>query len=299
MHARPTPDGRGSGADRAGALVGLGLKAPHWRGLLDEPGRVGWLEVHAENCMGAGGPPHRWLAALADHYALSVHGVGLSLGGAEAPEPGHLRRLAGVIERLAPRHVSEHLAWSSVDGVHLNDLLPVPYDAPTLDRLADHVGRVQDALGRRILIENPSRYFAFAGATMDEGTFLARLVGRTGCGLLLDVNNVVVSAANLDADPADWIDRMPLEAVEEVHLAGHSVVDAPDGPIRIDDHGSPVPAAVWSLYARLLARIGPVPTLIEWDTDVPPLAVLLAEAETAIAHLAAAAPPAPVDAVLD
>ena len=266
--------------------VGVGLKPAHVPAILERPGRVSWFEIHAENYMGAGGPPHRQLAAVRRDHPLSVHGVGLSLGSARAPDAGHLGRLRSLIDRYEPFLVSEHLAWSEIDGIWLNDLLSVPYDAATLARLADHVDRTQSALGRPILIENPSRYHGFAADRLAEGDFLAALVARTGCGVLLDVNNLVVSAHNLGLDPAAELERMPFPAVAEIHLAGHRTVALEDGPFRIDDHGSSVGAETWTLYAEAIARIGAIPTLIEWDTRVPSFDRLVAEARKAAAAMA-------------
>ncbi|MGE0725590.1 MAG: DUF692 family multinuclear iron-containing protein [Alphaproteobacteria bacterium] len=268
--------------------VGVGLKPSHVESILARPGRVGWFEVHAENYMGPGGPPHRQLEAVRRDHPLSIHGVGLSLGGETPPDPDQLGRLSRLIARYEPFLVSEHLAWSEADGIWLNDLLPVPYDEPTLRRVAEHVDRTQDALGRRLLVENPSRYHGFAADRMAEGDFLAALAARTGCGVLLDVNNVVVSAHNLGLDPLAELARMPVAAVGEIHLAGHREVALDDGPFRIDDHGSAVVAETWSLFAEAIGRVGATPTLIEWDTRVPSFDRLVAEARKAAGAIAAA-----------
>lgn len=273
--------------------VGIGLKAQHVAPLLDPQrptvlGANAFFEVHAENCMADGGAALRRLGRVRERWPLSVHGVGASIGGIEAPCEVHLARLARVLERLEPRWFSEHLAWSRHDGVAFNDLLPVPYDTPTLQRVCRHIGRVQERLGRRMLLENPSRYVDFERSTWDEAAFLSEIVRRTGCGLLLDVNNAFVSAANLGLDPQALIDGLPAQAVGEIHLAGHSL-DAGGSGLRIDDHGSPVDTAVWALYRHALARCGPVPTLIERDHDVPALEVLEAEAAQARALMAAQA----------
>ncbi len=270
------------------ARAGIGARSPHIREILATRPSIGWVEVHAENYMVPGGHRLAELEGLAAHYPLSIHGVGLSLGSADGIDPDHLERLRQLVDRFQPGLVSEHVAWSVNGGVYLNDLLPLPYTEGTVSVVADNVARVQDALGRRILIENPSSYLAFAATTLDEGEFLAEIVRRTGCGVLLDLNNIHVSASNLDADADGWLDRMPLAAVGEVHLAGPACRDIGGRTLLIDDHGSRVPAPVWRLYDVLLTRLGPVPTLVEWDTDLPPLAVLLDEAAAAERRLAGA-----------
>jgi uncharacterized protein (UPF0276 family) len=242
--------------------------------------RVGWLEVHAENYM-AGGAAVRTLERIRRDYPLSIHGVGLSLGSADGLDAAHLERLAALVERLEPNLVSEHLSWSVTGGVYLNHLLPLPYTAETLALVARHVERAQDRLGRRMLIENPSSYLRFHDSPIPEVEFLNALTRRTGCGLLCDVNNVYVSCENLGGDAAAYLDAIEPGAVAEIHLAGHAVNDADGQAILIDDHGSRVTEAVWRLYARALARFGPVATLVEWDTDVPELAVLIEEAAKA------------------
>jgi uncharacterized protein (UPF0276 family) len=260
--------------------VGIGLRAPHVAEVLATRPAIGWLEVHAENYMGEGAP----LAALerlrAD-YPLSVHGVGLSLGSAEALDHRHLSRLQRLITRLGPTLVSEHLSWSIAGGIYLNHLLPLPYTEETLAIVVQHVTHTQEVLQCRLLIENPSSYLRFAHSVIPEPEFLGELVQRTGCGLLCDVNNIYVSCYNLGGDPVAYLDALPARAVGEIHLAGHAVNDADGQTILIDDHGAPVSDAVWSLYDHALARFGPVPTLIEWDTNIPELAVLCAEAHTA------------------
>jgi len=267
--------------------AGIGLKAPHYAGLLDRRPALGFLEIHAENFMGAGGPPHRWLSALTEHYPLSVHGVGLSLGSPGPLDHEHLEALARVVERTAPTLVSEHLAWCRVDGLVLNDLLPIPYSEESLEIFCDHLDETQERLGRPILIENPSAYIAWADSVLSEPEFLSELVRRTGCGLLLDVNNLYVSSRNLGLDPIAYLEALPGEVIGEIHLAGHHLRALEDGrEIRIDDHGSPVCAAVWDLYRQTITRFGPRPTLIEWDTDVPALAILLEEAAQAQAVMA-------------
>ncbi|GIL03113.1 MAG: hypothetical protein BroJett030_30120 [Alphaproteobacteria bacterium] len=259
------------------ASAGIGLRSPHVAEIERRLPPAGWIEVHAENYMGHSAQAEA-LARLRDHYPLSVHGVGLSLGSMAGIDRDHLRRLRDVCLRFEPALVSEHLAWSSADGVYLNDLLPLRYDAAALTAVAANVSRVQDALKRPILVENLSAYVAFADSTMSEAQFLAELVGRTGCGLLLDVNNVHVSAHNLGYDAWRFIEELPVEAIGEIHLAGHAVNQVGDDTVLIDDHGSRVPSEVWALYARTLARTGPRPTLIEWDSDLPALDVLLGEA---------------------
>jgi uncharacterized protein (UPF0276 family) len=262
--------------------AGIGLKPRHFRDIDASLPEIGFLEVHAENYMGAGGPPHGWLARLRPHYQLSVHGVGLSIGGAGPLDRDHLGRLKELLARYEPESFSEHLAWSTHDGVYLNDLLPVPYDGPTLARVCDHIDEVQAALGRRMLLENPSTYVAFEQSDLAEIEFLAEVVARTGCGLLLDVNNVFVSATNHAYDAVAYIDAFPFAHVGEIHLAGYAEDADDDGaPLLIDAHGTPVADPVWRLYARALARSGPIATLIEWDNDVPALPVLLAEARRA------------------
>ena len=260
--------------------VGIGLRAPHVAEVLATRPDIGWLEVHAENYMGEGAP----LAALerlrAD-YPLSVHGVGLSLGSAEALDNRHLSRLQRLITRLEPALVSEHLSWSIAGGIYLNHLLPLPYTEETLAIVVQHVTHTQEVLQCRLLIENPSSYLRFAHSVIPEPEFLGELVQRTGCGLLCDVNNIYVSCCNLGGDPVAYLDVLPVRAVGEIHLAGHAVNDADGQTILIDDHGAPVSDAVWSLYDQTLARFGLAPTLIEWDTNIPELAVLCAEAHIA------------------
>lgn len=274
----------------ASDAVGIGLKPQHTEALLAAPRPVDFLELHAENYMGAGGPVRETLDALAARYALSVHGVGLSLGGAERPDPDHLARLVRLVAALEPALVSEHLAWSRLDGDCYNDLLPVPLTEESLALVARNIDIVQQALGRRLLIENPSLYVRLDANTLDEADFLAELVARTGCGLLLDLNNAYICAHNLGRDLDAYLAALPVAAVGEFHLAGHSLDTAVSPPLRIDDHGGPVADAVWALYARMAHRLPAVPTLIEWDTRVPPLARWIEEAERARAHRPNAAP---------
>jgi hypothetical protein len=265
---------------------GVGFKARHFDALLADPGPVRWVEVHAENYMGDGGRPLAQLRALAERMPVSVHGVGLSIGGERPLDRGHLARLRRLMDWLQPASFSEHLAWSTHDTGFLNDLLPLPYTARTLDRVAAHIDQVQETLGRRMLLENPSTYLAFAESEMDEVSFLSELARRTGCGLLLDVNNVFVSATNQGWDARAYIDAFALGTVGEIHLGGHDEdVDEHGAPLLIDSHGREVVDPVWSLYAHTLIRGGPRPTLIEWDTDVPAWPVLRAEAERAASLL--------------
>lgn len=269
------------------ARAGLGLKPAHYADIMSGEPKVGFFEVHAENYMGDGGPPHRYLEAISEIYPISLHGVGLSIG-AEGPlDKAHLARLKGLIERYRPASFSEHLAWSTHDSAFLNDLLPLPYTQATLDRIAGHVDEVQQVLGRRMLLENPSTYVIFEESTIDEIDFLAAVADRTGCGLLLDVNNVMVSSVNHRLDPVSYIDRFPVERVGEIHLAGYDeAVDGAGDRLLIDAHASAVLDDVFALYDHTLSRTGPVATLIEWDNDVPDFATLFAEARRAEAVLA-------------
>ncbi len=260
--------------------VGAGFKAGHFAEIIDTRPRVGFFEVHAENYMGAGGPPHAQLERLRADYPLSVHGVGLSIGGAQPLNQTHLDRLKAVVDRYQPALVSEHLAWSTHQGGYLNDLLALPYTQETLACVSDHIDEVQTCLGRTILLENPSTYVLFRDSTWDEVDFIAEVQHRTGCGLLLDVNNVFVSAVNHGWNAGDYIARFPLSAVREIHLAGHAeATDDAGVPFLIDAHDRGVGEKVMALYAQVLMRTGPVPSLIEWDNDVPDWPVLLAEIE--------------------
>lgn len=270
--------------------AGLGLKPEHYETILANKPDIGFFEVHAENYMGAGGPPHRYLQAIAEQYPLSLHGVGLSIGAARDLDKDHLRRLRALIDRYNPQSFSEHLAWSTHDTGFLNDLLPLPYTPETLARVIAHVDETQQWIGRQLLLENPSTYLLFAESTIDEVDFLTEIAARTGCGLLLDVNNVMVSAVNHKLDPVAYIDRFPLHLVGEIHLAGYDeTVDSAGDRLLIDAHGSAVRTDVVALYRHTLSRIGPLPTLIEWDNDVPDFPTLHAEAQRADAMLAAAA----------
>lgn len=263
----------------SGVLAGIGLKDDHALPLLDGAAAVDFLEVHAENLMIAGGPRLRRLERLRERLPLSIHGVGLSIGGEGPLDEAHLDALDALLRRFEPRWFSEHLAWSSHGGAFLADLLPLPYDEATLRRVCEHVDRVQTRLRRPMLLENPSSYVEFTASTMDEGAFIAEVVRRTGCGVLLDVNNAFVSGVNHGRDPWALIEALPAAAVGEIHLAGFAEDrDAAGDRLLIDHHGAPVDAAVWRLYERCIARFGPVPTLIERDNDVPALPVLAAEA---------------------
>jgi uncharacterized protein (UPF0276 family) len=265
---------------------GVGYKPQHFADIMADPSPVAWLEIHAENYMGDGGRPLAQLRALSERFAMSVHGVGLSIGGEAALDPDHLARLKHLVEWLNPASFSEHLAWSTHDGAFLNDLLPLPYTDATLARVADHIDQVQNTICRRMLLENPSSYLAFEESTWAEPAFLAELARRTGCGLLLDVNNVFVSATNLGFSPQGYIDAFALDAVAEIHLGGHDAeTDDQGAPLLIDSHGCEVVDPVWSLLDYTLAQSGPKPVLVEWDTDVPDWAVLAAEAARAAAAL--------------
>jgi hypothetical protein len=261
---------------------GVGFKPQHFSALEADPGAVRWIEIHAENYLGDGGRPLAQLRALAERFPVSVHGVGLSIGGAAPLDRDHLDRLARLLGWLQPASFSEHLAWSTHDGAFLNDLLPLPYTATTLARVVAHIDQVQEALGRPILLENPSSYLAFAESTWTEPEFLAEIARRSGCGLLLDVNNVFVSAVNLGLSAEAYVAAFPMQAVGEIHLGGHdSQSDAQGAPLLIDSHGRAVADPVWVLLDRVLARSGPRPLLVEWDTDVPQWPVLAAEAQRA------------------
>ncbi len=268
------------------ASAGVGFKNEHFDAIIATKPKLGFFEVHAENYMGEGGPAHARLAALRRDYALSIHGVGLSIGAHGPLDREHLHRLKALCDRYAPESFSEHLAWSTHDTAFLNDLLPLPYNDETLALVCDHIDEVQDVLGRRMLLENPSTYLLFADSTLQETQFLREVASRTGCGLLLDVNNVFVSAVNHGTNALDYLADFPLDRVGEIHLGGHDEETLPTGaPLLIDAHGSPVADPVWALYAHVVAATGPLPTLIEWDNDVPPWPELMAEAARADAIL--------------
>jgi uncharacterized protein (UPF0276 family) len=266
-----------SARSRIPAQAGIGLRAPHYQALLERLPDLGFLEVHAENYFGAGGQPLAYLERFRDRYALSLHGVGLSLGSAEGLDTRHLVRLRALVERFAPRFVSDHLCWCAVDGRHHHDLLPLPYTTEALAVVCANIGHAQDVLGRRLLIENPSSYLRFRHCEMSECDFLVAVARRSGCAILLDVNNVYVSAANHGFDPGEYIRAIPAGAVLEIHLAGHDRVDG----LLIDTHGTTVADPVWSLYAEAVARFPDAPALVEWDSQLPALDVLLAEAAKA------------------
>ena len=264
--------------------AGLGLKPQHYAEALAATAPGLWFEVHPENYMAAGGPRLGWLAAIRERRPLSLHGVGLSLAADADPDLDHLLALKALADRFEPFMVSEHLAWSTHRGVHHPDLLPFPRTRAALDGVAANIGRTQDALGRAILVENPSLYLPLTGHDYDEAEFLIELTRRTGCGLLVDVNNVFVSASNLGYAAEAYLDALPAEAVGEIHLAGHGL-DEGGSALLIDTHGAPVAEPVWALYRRLVARIGPRPTLIERDDDIPAFDVLMAERDRAHAIL--------------
>lgn len=266
--------------------AGVGFKPEHFREVAAAPQPIGFFEVHAENYMGDGGPPHAQLAFIRENYALSLHGVGLSIGAMQDLDRDHLDRLKLLCARYEPESFSEHLAWSSHGSVFLNDLLPLPYTAVTLQRVAEHVDQAQETLGRQMLLENPATYLLFAESTIPETEFLAEIARRTGCGLLLDVNNVFVSATNHRLDAAAYLAAFPLEHVGEIHLSGHAVsMDETGAPLLIDTHDSRVADPVWMLYESLIARAGPVASLVEWDDNIPTWPILRAEALAAQAIL--------------
>lgn len=266
---------------------GVGFKSSHFDGLMTDPGPVRWIEVHAENYMGDGGRPHAQLRALQEKFALSVHGVGLSIGGAGPLDTDHLARVKTLCDRTQPASFSEHLAWSTHGMEYLNDLLPLPYTENTLARVTAHINQVQDVLGRQMLLENPSSYLAFAESDLSETDFLTELTRRTSCGLLLDVNNVFISATNLSLSPQDYIDAFPTDHIGEIHVGGHDKdTDDHGALLLIDSHGKAVVGPVWELLAYTLAQTGPKPVLVEWDNDVPQWSVLRAEAEHAAQVLA-------------
>ncbi|MEO1066262.1 MAG: DUF692 domain-containing protein [Pseudomonadota bacterium] len=272
--------------------AGVGLREDHYEGILDNPSDttspgesqpcVNWFEFHPENYMGDGGAPHHYLARVAERFPLSMHGVGLSIGAAGPLNKAHLNRLKGLNERYQPAAVSEHLAWSTHESHYMNDLLPLPFNQETLLIVCDHIDEVQAHLGRTILLENPSSYLAFQESDMDEVTFLDEVARRTGCGLLLDVNNVFVSATNMDWSAEQYIDAFPKHRIGEIHLAGHDEQALSDGsPFLIDSHDREVANDVWALFEQVIESTGPIPTLIEWDADIPAWPVLVAEAARA------------------
>lgn len=261
---------------------GVSLKARHYETVLDQHPSIGWFEIHPENYMGDGGPPHRYLTAIRERYPLSMHGVGMSLGSVDGIDVQHLQSLLKLVSRYQPGQVSEHLAWSHFEKKFHNDLLPLPYTDESMETAVANIIQVQDALGRPILVENPSSYLEFHDSAYTEPEFLAELTRRTDCGLLLDVNNVYVSACNQGFDAYQYLMRIPWERVGEIHLAGHAINQMDGVQVRIDDHGSPVKEAVWTLHEQALRLLGRrVPVMIEWDTDVPKFEVLLGEAAKA------------------
>ena len=269
-------------ASSLSSRAGVGLKLEHAADVLNGGHGVGFFEVHAENYMGAGGEPHRVLSRVRESFALSLHGVGLSIGGADPICEIHLDRLRRLIERYQPALFSEHLAWSSHGGSFLNDLLPLPYNLATLQRVCDHIDLVQEKLRTRLLLENPATYLLFEESTMSEAEFIRSVAARTGCGLLLDIGNVYVSAVNHGFEPMAYIDAFPIDAIEEIHLAGFAVDRDDDGtPLLIDSHGCEVAEVVWALFQRTIARTGPISTMIECDNDVPAFAALAAQAKRA------------------
>jgi uncharacterized protein (UPF0276 family) len=265
------------GGNAAVLGVGIGLRARHYGEFLDSHPQADWLEVHSENYFGDGGYDLHVLEHVRAQYPVSLHGVALSLGSADGVRAAHLAKLKRLVDRIEPALVSEHLCWAALGPRHFNDLLPMPYTSEALGQVVSHVSQVQETLRRRILIENVSSYLQFRASGMTEFAFLAELAKRSGCAILLDVNNVFVNSVNHGFDPGQALLEIPKEAVGEIHLAGHLAA----GELLIDDHGSRVAPQVWSLYETACRRFGPVPTLIEWDTSIPPLDILLDEAATA------------------
>ncbi len=270
--------------------AGIGLKPQHYQEILQSLPALGWFEVHAENYMGDGGAPHHYLTEISKFYPLSIHGVGLSIGGVTPLDQAHLKRLQDLNNRYHPTLFSEHLAWSGHEGQFFNDLLPLPYTSETLETVCQHVMELQDCLGRQILLENPSTYITYADNSFSEPDFLSLIAARTECGLLLDVNNVFVSAHNNNFDAEGFIQALDLTAVQEIHLAGHAIEElvseqGEEQSLLIDDHGSAVCHKVWQLYQRTLASVGSVPTLIERDNNIPSLELLLKEAAIAAEFL--------------
>lgn len=276
--AAPREIGARRAVDPIPAAAGVGLRHPHLPDFLSGQPEVSWLEVHSENFLGAGGPRRRALERIRESYPVSCHGVGLSLGSAEGLDDTHLKRLAALFEAIQPGQISEHVSWSVNQGTYLNDLLPLPYTEEALQALCRNVDRAQEAFGRRILIENPSTYLTFAASEMSEPEFLSEAVRRSGCGLLLDVNNIHVTAENHGLDSRAYLAALPAGSVGEIHVAGHAVTEVEGQRLLIDDHGSRVPPEVWQLLDAALELTGPVPVLVEWDTAIPELAVLLEEA---------------------
>lgn len=267
----------GMAHDSIPARAGIGLRAPHYQALLDQKPAIGWLEAHAENYFGDGGQPLYYLERLREHYPLSLHGVGLSPGSTDPLNTTHLKKLKRVCDRFQPALVSEHLCWNAINGTHLNDLLPLPYTEEALAHVSERITQIQDHLGRQILIENLSSYLQFKHSTIPEWEFLNEVANGSGCGILLDVNNIYVNARNHDFNAHAYLNAVDTKHVQEIHLAGFDEREQ----ILIDTHGKRVDAAVWDLYRKTIDRFGPTPTLIEWDTDIPALSVLLDEARKA------------------
>ena len=266
------------------APAGIGLRAPHLAEIERDRPAAGLLEIHAENYLSPS-PAFATMERVRADYRFSIHAVGLSLGAVDGVDAAHLARVATLVKRLQPDLVSDHLSWSTNGGRYFNDLLPLPYTEEALDVVVRNVGQLQEALGREVSVENPSCYLGFVHSTMSEPEFLSELVRRSGCGLLLDANNIHVTAHNLSVDPARWLDGLPAASITEYHLAGHAVTDVEGGTVLIDDHGGRVSDPVWRLFAQCVERFGPRPTVIEWDTDIPVLPVLLDEARRAAAML--------------
>lgn len=293
MIVSPTQATHGAPARRPQlpSRAGIGLKSQHYQQILEANPAVGFFEVHAENYLVAGGAFHHYLGLIRERYPLSIHGVGLSIGAQQPLDREHLERLASLLERYQPQAFSEHLAWSSHGDVFLNDLLPLAYDTATLARVCAHIDQVQSRLQRQLLLENPATYVEFADSTMDEAAFIGEVVRRTGCGLLLDVNNAYVSSINHHWDVQAYLRALPLHAVGEIHLAGFAEdCDAAGDRLLIDNHGAPVDDAVWRLYSEVLQLIGATPTLLERDNAIPPLDLLLEEAQRAQTLLDATQP---------
>ena len=263
------------------ARAGVGLKAQHYQEILEDKPDIGWFEFHPENYMGDGGPPHKYLTAVRENYPLSLHGVSLSLGSSEPLNRQHLERLRKLIRRYEPGLVSEHIAWCSLDGTYFDDLIALPYTEETLNIICDHVSETQDYLGRQILIENPATYLQFQQSEIPEPEFLLAVIKRTGCGILLDINNLYVAAQNHGFDAAAYLEQIPPEFIGEIHLAGHTLETLNGAELRIDDHGSAVIEEVWSLYKDTMHRAPDVPVLIEWDTRIPEWSVLYGQAQMA------------------
>ncbi|BBU62932.1 UPF0276 protein [Methylosinus sp. C49] len=269
-------------SSRLPALAGVGFKPAHFDAILSSAPSVGFFEIHAENYMGDGGPPHRQLSRLRQDYPLSIHGVGLSIGSGEPIDRRHLERLRALCDRYRPESFSEHLAWSTHGGVFFNDLLPLPYTRETLERSIDKIDETQNVLGRQILLENPATYLSFAETELSEPELLAEIADRSGCGLLLDVENIYVTATNKGFDAADYLSRFAFAHVREIHLAGHFDTRGASGePFALDAHCAPVAEAVWTLFSRALAQTGPVATLVEWDNETPEWPALAREAQRA------------------